>query len=169
MRSSLILTFVLISIIAGTLLSLMGWEIGFILFSLVIAIVLLIDLIILRKILIKASVKIKNTNMVTFHSVGLAVVGFLWMFIGIYKSNTQTDVANYSYNFFFGAIFIAYSIWYFFKYRYGCIITENYVYIAEDACFKKLKKEDVEISRPEGLLKVEVIKNKKTYVFLAKK
>ena len=76
----------------------MGWEIGFILFSLVIAIVPLIDLILTQN-TYQSFVKIKNTDLVTLHSVGLAVVGFLWMFIGIYKSNTQTDVANYSYNF----------------------------------------------------------------------
>ena len=63
-----------------------------------------------------------------------------------------------------------YSILYlvFLKYRYGCIITENYVYIAEDACFKKVKKEDIEISQVDGLLKVEILKNKKTYVFSKK-
>ena len=120
------------------------------------------------KILIKLRLKLKI--LIWLHCTRLALsCGLLWMFIGIYKSNTQTDVANYSYNFFFGAIFIAYSIWYFLKYRYGCIITENYVYIAEDACFKKLKKEDIEISQVDGLLKVEILKNKKTYVFLAKK
>jgi len=132
-------------------------------------IVLLIDLIILRKTLSKASVKIKNRGMVTLASVCFAAAGILWIFTGIYKHVAQTEADSYSYNFYFGSFFIAYSIWYFFRYRYGCIITEKHVYVAEDTYLKKLKKEDIEISQPdEGLLKVEVLKSKKTYVFLYK-
>lgn len=146
--------------------SLIGWNTSFIVFFLAIAIVLVVDLIISYKAYSKASLKIKNTGMVTFYSVGIAVVGLIWLFTGIYKCGRQADIADYNYDFFLGIMFIAYSIWCFFKYRYACVITDNYVYIAITSFLKKIRKDDVEISESDGTLKIYTKKKNKTYVFV---
>ena len=84
MKGSLILILALVNAIVCTLLYfIVNLEISFELFFIMTIIVLLIDLIILRKTLSKASVKIKNRGMVTLASVCLRLqvfCGYLLVF-----------------------------------------------------------------------------------------